>query len=409
MPVNIYSMVAPFVFLLIVVEFAYCIYKKNGFYDFQDSLSSLGTAIINQCTNVFVAYLILNFFGWLQTNLSITEIKATPLNLVLCFLGVDFLFYWFHRMNHSMNFLWAAHMPHHSTEELNYAVGLRASVTQRIASFLFYWPLVVIGFDSIIVIELVALNLVFQLIPHTRVVPKFNKFFESFMNTPSHHRVHHGLNPCYRDKNMGGFLIIWDKLFGTYAEEVEEVYYGVTRQTKTWDPTEINFQWWKYLMRDFLDAPFIWDKIRMWFMPIGWRPRGLKPLKAQPSVTIDTQVKFQSTPLQGSKVYIFCQTVLSLGVMFLVISDATPLNNLEKVLFSLLLWFSATTNAALMESKSWVYLGEKIRIILTTSALIIFAVKYDFTFNMMPMAALSLISLVWFQLKTGATTNLAKA
>lgn len=406
MPVNIYAILGPLVLALVVIEFCYCLYKKNGFYDFQDSMSSLGTAIINQCMNVLVAFIIMKGFSWLHTNFGFTEFKPSITTYVLCFIGVDFLFYWFHRMGHSINFLWAAHMPHHSTEELNYAVALRASVTQRIMSFLFYWPLVVVGFTPVMVIEVVAFHLVLQFVPHTRVVPKMPKWIESWMNTPSHHRVHHGLNRQYLDKNYGGFLIIWDKLFGTWEEEVEEVFYGVTRPTRTWDPTAINMQWWKYLWQDAVNTPRLIDKIKVWFMPLGWRPPGVPPREQMPIWTKETQVKFQSTPLKGSYFYIFFQLILALGMMFLIIDDKSPLLVWQKVLGSFLLYAQATAWSGLMESKNWIYKFETVRILLTGAFLFpIFNALGAETYTI-PMISLSLASLIWlYILKTTNQEN----
>lgn len=396
MPVNIYAILGPVVIGMVVLEFFYCLYKKNGYYDFQDSMSSLGTAIINQCMNLLVAVAILEGFQWLYVNASFTQIEnPTAWHYVLCFLGVDFLFYWFHRMGHSINFLWAAHMPHHSTEELNYAVALRASITQRIASFIFYWPLIVVGFSPALVIEMVAFHLVLQFIPHTRVIPKLPKWIESWMNTPSHHRVHHGLNAQYINKNYGGFLIIWDKMFGTWEEEVEEVFYGVTRPTHSWDPARINFQWWKMLWQDAKETPYLLDKIIVWFMPLGWRPRGVSPREKMPVWTKENQVKFQSTPFNKSYGYIFFQLVLALGLMFFVISDQSPLTGFEKVFFSGILWIMSTSWAALMESKTWVFKLETLRIFVTGGALFYVFSKLQLDQANIAMVAVSLISLAW--------------
>src|SRR5690606_10134230 len=300
MPVNVYAILTIPILLLVLSEFIYCLIKKNGMYTFQDSISSLGTAIMNQCTNVVVALMFFPTYSWLNEQIAFTNPEATWYNFALLFLGIDFLFYWFHRAGHSINILWAAHMPHHSTEELNYAVALRASFTQRAASFFFYWPMALF-FPAEWVLPMVAFHLILQLIPHTRIVPKMPKWIESWLNTPSHHRVHHGCNKQYRNKNFGGFIIIWDKLFGSWVEEIEEPYYGVTTPPQSWDPLNINLQWWGYLFRDMLATKSWWDKFRLWFMPIGWRPADLPPrnVYVRPEGTAKTQVKFKSKEMPG--------------------------------------------------------------------------------------------------------------
>lgn len=353
MPINVYAIATPFVLVLIALEVGFCLKRKNGYYEFQDSVASLGTAIINQCVNVLVAVIWYPVLGWLSTH-GLFKIEASIWTGLGLFLGVDFLFYWFHRFGHRTNIGWAAHMPHHSTEELNYAVALRASVTQRFFSFFFYWPLAFIGFDAQWVIGMVAFHLVLQLIPHTRVVPKLPVWIESWMNTPSHHRVHHARNDRYLDKNYGGFLIVWDKLFGSFEPETEECSYGVTSPPNTWDPTFINFQVWREVVRDAWEAPSFFDKLRIWFMPTGWRPAGVPERKKGAWRTKEgRELKFQSTPLPGSKGYLIAQVMIGFALMVLVSSEKSPLAWWLKIVLAVLLWAAATAWSAMLESKRW--------------------------------------------------------
>ena len=365
MPINIYAIATPFVIVLIALEVLFCLKRKNGYYEFQDSVASLGTAIINQCVNVAVAVIWYPVLGWLSAH-GLFHIEATVWTGIALFLGVDFLFYWFHRFGHRTNLGWAAHMPHHSTEELNYAVALRASVTQRFFSFFFYAPLAFVGFDAEWVIAVVAFHLVLQLLPHTRVVPKLPAWIDSWMNTPSHHRVHHARNERYLDKNYGGFLIVWDKLFGSFEPETEECSYGVTSPPNTWDPTFINFQVWREVVRDAWEAPSFFDKLRIWFMPTGWRPAGL-PERAKGRWRDEggREIKFQSTPIPGSKVYLVAQVLLGFALMVLVSSDKSPLNGWLKVVLALLLWAAATAWSAMLESKRWAVPLELSRLVAT--------------------------------------------
>lgn len=398
MDINVYAIVTPFVLLLILAEIAWCVWRKNGYYEFQDSIASLGTAIINQCVNVAVSALWLPVLAWLYS-VSPWKLEATPLNAVLLFLGVDFLFYWFHRFGHRTNIGWAAHMPHHSTEEMNYAVALRASVTQRFFSFFFYWPLALVGFAPEWVVAMVAFHLVLQLLPHTRVVTKLPKFIESWMNTPSHHRVHHARNELYLDKNYGGFLIIWDKLFGTFEEESETCSYGVTAPPNTWDPTFINFQVWKQVAADAWRAPKWFDKVRVWFMPTGWRPQGVPELPSSAWKRDGQEIKFQSNAMPGSKAYLVFQVALGFPAMLLVIRADSAVPLLDKVLLSLVLWAAATSWSAILESKPWALRIEVARLVAEIVLLASFAAR-----GFLPMqlggaaVALGMISLGWVAL-----------
>ena len=353
MTLNVYALATPFVLALALLEFGWCQWKRNGYYSFQDSIASFGTAVVNQAVNVAVALLVLPAFGWLERFAPWRLEAASPLALVGLFLGVDFLFYWFHRFGHRTNVGWAAHAPHHSTEELNYAVALRASVTQRLFSFLFYWPLVVLGFPAEAVVAMVAFHLVLQFIPHTRVVPKLPRWVESWMNTPSHHRVHHARNDAYLDKNYGGFLIVWDRLFGSYAEEVEPCSYGVTTPPNTWDPTVINFRTWAHLVQDALAARSPWDFLRIWWMPTGWRPAHLAARDLPGWQAGGREVKFQSVELPGIRGYLVLQLLASIPFMLLVSHHGSPLTGAQKLVLGGLLWAMATAWAGLLESKRW--------------------------------------------------------
>ena len=374
MALNVYAVVTPFVLLLIVAEIAFCLWRKNGYYEFQDSIASLGTAIINQCVNVAVAAAWYPVLTWLSSR-GLFTIEQTVLSGVMLFLGVDFCFYWFHRFGHRTNLGWAAHMPHHSTEELNYAVALRASVTQRFFSFFFYWPLALLGFKAEWVIAMVAFHLVLQLLPHTRVVPKLPAFIDAWMNTPSHHRVHHARNEQYLDKNYGGFLIIWDKLFGSFEPEGEACSYGVTSPPNTWDPTFINFQVWKQLAKDAWNAPSWLDKARVWFMPTGWRPAGVPELPQAGWKRDGREVKFQSTPFQGSKPYLVLQVALGFPLMLLVTRPDTMLPVVDRVLLSIALWAAATAWGGILESKRWAVRLELGRLTAQTALLLSFTAR----------------------------------
>lgn len=377
MPVNVYAILTIPILLLVLSEFVYCLIKRNGMYTFQDSISSLGTAIINQCTNVVVALVFYPAYSWLNSNFALTSPEATWYNFVLLFLGIDFLFYWFHRAGHSINILWAAHMPHHSTEELNYAVALRASFTQRAASFFFYWPMALF-FPAEWVLPMVAFHLILQLIPHTRIVPKMPKWIESWLNTPSHHRVHHGCNKQYRNKNFGGFIIIWDKIFGSWVEEIEEPYYGVTTPPQSWDPLTINLQWWGYLFSDMLATKSWWDKFRLWFMPIGWRPADLPPrdVYVRPEGTAKTQVKFQSKELPGARPLVVIGLFAAFPLMLSVTHHESPLSPIERACIAILLWMAATSWAAVLESKSWAKNFELTRLVISSLIVIPLAMQY---------------------------------
>jgi alkylglycerol monooxygenase len=336
MDMNVYAVATPAVLAIVAAEAAWCLYQKNAYYRLDDAMANFGTAIGHQVTNVAVAAFAFGLFTALRARWPLADWGATPLTFAALYVSVDFLFYWFHRMGHAINFLWAAHAPHHSSEELNYTVGLRASVTQRLASFLFYWPLALVARPEV-VLPLVGLHLLFQLIPHTRVIKRLPRWIEAWLNTPTHHRVHHGINPKYLDRNFGGTFIIWDKLFGTYAEETEPVVYGVLRPVGTWSPVEINLQYWRLLWRDAKDARG-GDKLKLWFMPNGWRPEGLPP--RPPLTPVFGREKLRSCLTKAGRNKLLLQLPVLLGAMFVFTRHESPLPAWGKAALGAAIWIA---------------------------------------------------------------------
>jgi len=192
---------------------------------------------------------------------------------VAALVGVDFCYYWFHRMHHDVRILWAAHVNHHSSERYNLSTALRQSWTTPVTGAAFYWPLPRLGFDPAMILVLSAINTLYQYWIHTELVGRLG-WLESWLNTPSHHRVHHGTEVEYLDRNHGGILIVWDRLFGTFEPERAPVHYGITRNIRTFRPVEIAFHEWKALFADLRRARSPREALGHAFAPPGWSPDG---------------------------------------------------------------------------------------------------------------------------------------
>ena len=350
---NVYAFIIPVVLLLLLAEIIVTWRLQNGKYPFQDTVTNLGTGIANQCVNLAVAFFVYKWYGLIH---SITpfNIELTWYTGILLLLLQDFVFYWFHRLGHTINIFWAAHMPHHSSEEMNLSVGIRASFTQRLFQFLFFdWILVFVGFSPEAVYAVAGIHLLLAYWHHTAYINKMG-WFEKIFVTPSHHRVHHGVNPQYLDKNFSEFLIVWDKWFGSFEQEVEEVCYGVTHPPRTWNPIAINFQFWKQLWDDAVAAPYFWDKIRIWFMPLGWRPRGLPPYgDSALGYNKSQQVKFQSEPMVNAKSYLIVQVALSLVVIFITVNLKLPFLAEHRILLSIAIFLMVISWSGILEAKKW--------------------------------------------------------
>lgn len=363
---NVYIISAPIILGLLIIEILYCWWQKNDYYNFQDTIANIGTAIGNQCFNLVVAVIVYQSYGWLYANWALFSIPTNLWTMAILLILIDFLFYWFHRVGHTVNVFWAAHMPHHSSEEMNLGVGLRASVTQRLFSFSFFFPLPIMGFEPDAIYSMVALHLLMSYWHHTRVIGRLG-WFEKWFNTPSHHRVHHGVNPQYLDKNFGEFLIIWDKMFGTFEPEREEVCYGVTHPPRTWDPTNIYFQYWKELWYDAVAAPHWIDKIKIWFMPLGWRPRGLEQVGEtvrQPGYSKKEQIKYQSHSFRNIEIYLIIHVSLAMLFMYITVHTKSPLSDLDRFIFSIAIFFMITAWGGILEGKSWAIFLEVFRLLM---------------------------------------------
>lgn len=370
---NVYTFITPIVLVLLIAEIIYSIKTKNGMYPFQDTVTNLATGIGNQCVNLAVAFFVYKWYGWLF-QFAPWEIPATWYYLLLLLILQDFIFYWFHRTGHTINIFWAAHMPHHSSEELNLSVGIRASFTQRLFQFLFFdWILVLIGFSPEMVYAMAAVHLLLAYWHHTQVIKNLG-WFEKYFVTPSHHRVHHGVNPQYIDKNYSEFLIIWDKMFGTFEPEEEEICYGITHPPRTWDPIFINFQYWKQLWDDAVAAPYWWDKIRLWFMPLGWRPRGLRTeedVRKRIGYTRAEQVKYVSKQFKNIRPYIIVQITLGLAFLMVTINLSLPLTYIQRGILSAGIFAMIVSWGGLLQAKTWALSMEVFRILFMSISLVV--------------------------------------
>lgn len=310
----------PFFFLLIGIELIFSFLAGRRLYRVNDSLSDLSCGIIDQTLKIFIEAVVLIAYIAIYENFRLFNVVEWSTGMKwlafgLLFLGVDFCFYWHHRFCHEMAVGWAAHVVHHQSEEFNLIVALRQSALEHHIVFFFYLPLALIGFPVSWFVAMFAFNLIWQFWCHTRLVGKLGPI-EWIFNTPSHHRVHHGRNPKYLDKNYAGTLIIWDRMFGTFQEEEEEPVYGVTKPLKSWNPLWANCVVWWELAQDARRAPYFWDKIRIWFMPLGWTPRGLQPKPDPPDVSRESAVLYDTTIPKGLAAYGLLHFVIAFGISF---------------------------------------------------------------------------------------------
>ncbi|MGB0523677.1 MAG: sterol desaturase family protein [Flammeovirgaceae bacterium] len=248
--------------------------KKKGRLNAFDTISSLSSGLTNIVKDSLGLVIVIVSYPFLLEYLAIIEIQETWLVYVVAFVALDFAGYWNHRLAHSINYFWNRHLVHHSSEEFNLPCALRQSISELFGIYtLFLIPAAIFGIPEKVIAIIAPIQLFLQFWYHTQYIPKLG-FLEYIIITPSQHRVHHAINPIYLDKNLGQIFCIWDRLFGTFQEELEEVppVYGITRPVHTWNPIKINFQHLFLLISDAWRAKNWADKLKIWFMPVGWRP-----------------------------------------------------------------------------------------------------------------------------------------
>ncbi len=238
-----------------------------------DMLSSFSSGIAFLVKEVLGLSVTILSYGWMVQHFALFHVESTVLTCIIAYFVLDFQGYWTHRWAHENNYLWNGHAIHHSSEDYNLACALRTGISFVNLFTFFLLPAAILGVPQSVIAIVAPIRLFAQFWYHTEWIKKMG-VLESFIITPSHHRVHHAINPEYINRNYGQILIIWDKMFGTFQEELPGVQpvYGSTRPAQTWNPIKINFQHLGLLFADAWRTSSWWDKLRIWFMPTGWRP-----------------------------------------------------------------------------------------------------------------------------------------
>lgn len=264
----------PVFLLLVLFEKWYGWRKGKDTVRHMDMISSLSSGVTNVTKDVLGLSLVIISYEWLADKIAIIHITPGVWVYIVAFIALDFAGYWVHRISHHYNLFWNNHIIHHSSEEFNLACALRQSISTIVKIFaVFLLPAALLGVPGKVIAIVAPIQLFEQFWYHTQHINKMG-WLEKIIVTPSHHRVHHAINPLYLDRNFSQIFIVWDKLFGTFQEELPDVtpVYGITRPVRTWNPVKINFLHLWLLIKDAWNARAWKDKLRIWFMPLGWRP-----------------------------------------------------------------------------------------------------------------------------------------
>lgn len=281
---DVVNMAVPLFVVLIVAELLWIKLKgKGGRYETRDALTSLLMGAGNVASGILLGFVAVGFFGWLW-QFRLFDLGISWWVIALCFVLDDLRYYWVHRFGHTVRWVWASHVNHHSSQHYNLTTALRQTWTGTFTLMMVLRvPLVLIGFHPAMILFSGGLNLIYQFWIHTEAVGKTPRWFEAVMNTPSHHRVHHGRNPRYLDANFAGVFIIWDRLFGTFVPEddAEKVEYGLVHNLGTFNPLRVAFHEWIGIARD-VTRPGLSLRQRALYAlaPPGWSHDGSRQTSA---------------------------------------------------------------------------------------------------------------------------------
>ena len=314
---QIIVLATPVFLLLIAAEFAVGVARGRNTYRLNDALNSIGLGVMSQVTGVFGKLLRIGLYTLVFEHVALTRLPADAVWVwVFALLFYDFCYYWLHRAGHRVAVLWAAHAVHHQSEDYNLSTALRQTSSGFLLGWLFYLPMALAGVPPLVFGTVALIDLLYQYWVHTQQIGKLGGFDRWFCS-PSNHRVHHAVNDKYVDKNYGGILIVWDRLFGTFVEEddAEPCVYGTRSPLRSWNPLWANLQVYRDLALDAWRARSWADKLRVWLAPPGWRPADVAARWPKPAFDI-TAVQRYDPPLGAG-------AAAAATVLFLVVLGGT--------------------------------------------------------------------------------------
>ncbi len=372
-------------------------FTKKDIYNLPDAIANLSCGITSQLSGLFLRIFAIGIYQVLfEYAAFFTLDNRVWWYWLLLFLLVDLAYYWAHRMSHEVNLFWGGHVVHHQSEEYNLSVALRQSSLQVVWTFAFNLPIALLGFKTFDFALIAALNTLYQFWIHTEVIGKMG-WFEYVFNTPSHHRVHHGRDPKYIDKNHAGSLIIWDKMFGTFQAEEEKPTYGITKPLQSWNPLFANVSHYVAMASDLKQIPNWKDKLKYLFKKPGWMPDYLGGYRAIPEVDKSVYSKYRTPTPWLLNSYVLFQYLLCLVGTALFLFNANEFTLSEKILFTTLISWVVINAGVLFEQRVWAIYAEWIRIILYPGLWVVAALLYSLPSWHILLAILYwVISVTWF-------------
>ncbi|MGF6349315.1 lysoplasmalogenase family protein [Variovorax sp. W2I14] len=336
-PGQIIVLATPLFLLLIAIEFAVGRARArrgtgHDTYRLADAVNSIGLGMLSQISAVLTGLLRIGIYTAVYSAVALfpkeaaSDFWTTWYGWLLALVFYDFCYYWLHRMGHESAVLWAAHVVHHQSQHYNLSTALRQTSSGALLGWIFYLPMAVAGVPPLVFVVVALIDLLYQFWVHTEQVGKLG-WFDRWFCSPSNHRVHHAVNDTYLDRNYGGVLIVWDRMFGTFREEDERCVYGTRGELKSWDPLWANAEVYWALAKDSWHARSWADKLRVWLKPPGWRPADVAARFPKPAFDIAKVTRYEPVVSHAVQWFAGVQFLLMLGgvVVFLWFSDDMPM------------------------------------------------------------------------------------
>jgi sterol desaturase/sphingolipid hydroxylase (fatty acid hydroxylase superfamily) len=362
----------PFFFLLIGAELLVARARRRRVYRLADAVGDLGCGMAQQLVLVFAGAALLAAYAWLfDHHRLLTLDAATPAPWLVSFVAVDFLYYWWHRASHRVNLLWAAHVVHHQSEDFNLAVALRQAIATSFTSLPFYLPMALLGVPPPVYATMVALSTLYQFWIHTELVGRLGPL-EWILNTPSHHRVHHAVNPEYLDKNYAAVLIVWDRLFGTFAGEQAAPVYGTVKPFRSFNAVWAQLAYLGELWQKAAGFPRWRDRVRLLLMPPPWQPAGA-PAEAEPEVR--GRAKHDPPLSAGRRWYAVLQLAPAVVATTLALWYRAEAPRALLAAAALLVFWTLASLGGLLDRRRWAVPAEVGRVVVVAAGLVIAALR----------------------------------
>ena len=357
----------PVFFLMIGIEFIFGVIKGTNNYRLNDSIAAISLGLISRLPPLLNLGIQGVVWTYVATNLNMSLMpKDSWVTWVIAFLFYDLCYYWMHRMSHEVKVLWASHLVHHQGEEFNLSTALRQTSSGWLWKWVFYIPMFMVGIPGEVFFTVAAINLLYQFWVHTEHIKTLGPL-ELIFITPSNHRIHHAQNPEYSDANYGGVFIVWDRIFGTYIQERDDLkpIYGTVKPLRSWNPIWSNLEIYHQMIRDTIHTKTLKNKIKVWFSSTRWRPEDV--YEKFPHVTNDLEdfEKYDPDANRTTKFFTSVQFIINSSISTIIIFTIADQSYLQSCMLAIMLVASTTLVTSIVENKKWGYQSELARSIFT--------------------------------------------